>query len=257
MGANRRTLVVLGAFALLVLAFAWRQQSAGVDATSAADGRASTAVTTVPAPSTGGVTLPPLPIPEALPDDPNAPTPPFVLGTIEIPRLEVRAELQEGVTLTAINRGPGHWPGTALPGQLGNMVIAGHRTTWTKPFARLDELADGDQVIVTTPQRRYVYAVRGTIVVPAESVGLAEQSYAHTATLFACHPKGQATHRIVAKLRLLNDDGTPADPDDALPPMDVGLRATDSTYVYVDPSQRPSSPPSTGDPLVGADSTDG
>jgi sortase A len=189
-----------------------------------------------PAPSTTGPTTPPttlpaLLVPEPAPDDPWAPTPDIVIGHIEIPALGIDTDLHQGVTLTAINRGPSHWPGTPEPGGLGNMVIAGHRTTWSKPFADLDQLQPGQQVIFTTPAGRFVYEVRGTMVVPAENIGLISQSYAHTATLFACHPRGQATHRIVAKLRLLDDTGRPVDADDDLPSMDVGLRDTDITAV--------------------------
>src|SRR5262249_50322700 len=132
----------------------------------------------------------------------------------------------------AIDQGAGHWPGTPTPGGLGNMVVAGHRTLHYKPFNRLDELSAGDKVIFDAVDgHRYTYEVRGIIIVPANNIGLASQPAAPTATLFACHPKGQASHRIVAKLRLLGDDGKPVDADADLPPMDVGNRSTDNTLI--------------------------
>lgn len=193
--------------------------------------------TTTTAPSTTTTALEAIPLPDPLPTNPYEATPEVVLGTIEIPKLGVAEDLQSGMTLTAINRGPGHWPGTAEPGRLGNMVVAGHRTTYSRPFADLDQLVAGDQVIFTTDRGVATYEVRGVIIVPESHVGIAAQSNAHTATLFACHPKGSATHRIVAKLRLLGPDGTPVDPDEALPPIEQGADpATDTTLVVRDTS---------------------
>lgn len=195
-------------------------------------------------------TPPTLPLPDPIPEDPYAPTPEVVLGTMEIPAIGVVAPLQEGITLTAINRGPGHWPGTPMPGGAGNMVIAGHRTTYSKPFNRLDELVAGDKVLFHLPSGDVTYEVRGVIVVPAENVGIAAQSSAHTATLFACHPKGSAKERIVAKLRLLAPDGTPVDPDGSLPPIDAGADPVTGTTLLV--GNGPSSPVQPGhDPFEG------
>lgn len=191
-----------------------------------------------------------LPLPDPPPIDPYAPTPRIPLATLTIPRLNVAVTMFSGITLTAIDRGSGHWPGTPLPGDLGNMVVAGHRTLHAKPFARLDELKEGDKVIFDTVDgKRSTYAVRGTIIVPANNIGVASQHHAHTATLFACHPKGKATHRIVAKLRLLDEAGNPVDQDSALPPMDVGNRPTDSTLVI---RKYDDQPQAGGDPFAGA-----
>lgn len=173
-----------------------------------------------------------LPVPEPLPANPHEATPHIVIGTIEIPSIGVVEPLQEGMTLTAINRGPSHWPGTALPGRLGNVVVAGHRTTYSQPFNRLDELRPGDPVVFSMSDgSTHTYAVRTTLVVPEASIGIAAQHPAHTATLFACHPKGSATHRIVATLVLLGEDGLPVDDEASLPPLDVGLRPGDETLV--------------------------
>jgi LPXTG-site transpeptidase (sortase) family protein len=169
-------------------------------------------------------TLPPLPIPDP-PPDPNAPTPVVVLGRIAIPRLGLDADLGEGITNAAIDRGPSHWPNTALPGQLGNVVVAGHRVSHTEPFRHLERLQTDDAVSFTTPQGQFTYATRGLVIVPANAIDIAAQSRVHTATLFACHPPGDAIERIVVKLRLLGPDGRPIDPDAALPPVDAGAQA--------------------------------
>ena len=192
-----------------------------------------TATATTAQPGTLKVTssAPALPVPAPLPLDPNAETPVVEIGTIEIARIGLTAAIQEGITLPAINRGPSHWPGTARPGELGNVVIAGHRTIYSKPFYRLDQLQPGDPVVMTTPNGQFTYVVRGVVVVPGEAIDIATQSPAHTATLFACHPPGSARQRIVAKLELLDHDGQPVDAANVLPPLDAGSQDTDHTLL--------------------------
>src|SRR4051794_20308415 len=70
-----------------------------------------------------------------------------------------RFVIVEGVTASDLAKGPGHYPGTALPGQLGNLVVSGHRTTYLAPFNRLDELRPGDPVIFETAQAWWIYKV--------------------------------------------------------------------------------------------------
>ena len=64
----------------------------------------------------------------------------------------------EGATADALTKGPGHFPETPLPGQLGNAAIAGHRTTHLHPFFDIDKLQPGDEIVVTTLNGRYVYS---------------------------------------------------------------------------------------------------
>jgi LPXTG-site transpeptidase (sortase) family protein len=142
-----------------------------------------------------------LPQPTLEPVDPYAPTPEVRVGHIEIPAIGVSEPLRSGVTLTSIDRGPSHWPGTALPGGLGNVVVAGHRTTWTQPFHDLDLLRPGDELVFTTAEGRFVYVLERTEVVTPDRVDIVDQRYQRTATLFACHPKGSAAFRIVGHFR--------------------------------------------------------
>lgn len=200
-------------------------------------------------PGTGYIKPMPTP-PDPMPANPYAATPQVVLGKIEIPKLGVVGDLQEGITLTAINRGPGHWPGTPMPGGQGNMVIAGHRTTYSKPFANLDQLVPGDQVIFRMASGMVTYLVRGVIIVPAANIGIAAQSFAHTATLFACHPRGSATHRLVAKLALLGPDGKPVDKEADMPPVEQGSNPVTDTTLMVRATGEPSTPG--GDPFAGS-----
>lgn len=171
----------------------------------------SLAVTTTeaslaPAAAANGVRLP---VPDDLPLDPYGDAPEVVVGRISVPRLGLDEPLHQGMSLTVINRGPSHWPGTALPGQMGNVVVAGHRTTFSKPFAELDSLQPGDEITYTLSTGVYRYRVTGTEVVSAEALEIADQTPAYTTTLFACHPPGSAAYRIVARAQLLDDAGQP------------------------------------------------
>lgn len=189
---------------------------AGLTPTTTATTTSGAAVMSVPATAAPVVTgptstLPPLPQPQPVPDDPYFPEPEVILGTIEIPKLGLNVPLRQGVTLTTLDRGPGHWPGTALPGELGNVVVAGHRVTRTRPFRHIDKLVPGDQVIFTlTDGRRYVYEMVGTEVVDETGMHIVNQGYAYTATLFACHPPGSARYRYVVHLQLLDAPALPA-----------------------------------------------
>jgi sortase A len=163
---------------------------------------ADTPTSTVP-PST---TLPPttLPAPEAVPADEYAPTTNVVHGTLALPTIGVEQSLHEGVTLTAIDRGPSHWPGTAMPGEVGNVVVAGHRVTHSRPFHDLDRLRPGDPLVFTLIDgSRWTYELTGTEIVAPDAMHIVEQTSEPTATLFACHPKGSAAQRIVAHFRLV------------------------------------------------------
>lgn len=146
-----------------------------------------------------------LPVPEDSPADPYADTPYVVHGTLDLPTIGVSQPLHEGVTLTAINHGPSHWPGTAMPGEIGNVVVAGHRTTYTRPFYDLDLLQPGDPLVFTMNDGTVVtYELTGTSVVGPDGMHIVDQTWDHTATLFACHPKGSAAERIVAHFRLVD-----------------------------------------------------
>lgn len=125
------------------------------------------------------------------------------IGTIEIPKIGLVHPIFEGITLTVIDHGPSHWPGTAMPGTLGNAVFAGHRVTKTRPFRNIDQLGSGDQVIFTVGGTRSVYEfVRSEIVTP-KGLHIVEQTHEPTATIFACHPPGSARYRYVVHLKLV------------------------------------------------------
>lgn len=143
-----------------------------------------------------------LPKPATSPRDPRAAEPRNDLGIIEIPKIGLKATMLEGIRLTTLDRGPGHWPGTAMPGNAGNVVVAGHRTSHSRPFRNIDALAPGDEVIFTMPNGRFVYRVVNTEIVTPDRIDITNQTSAKTATLFACHPPGSTKQRIVVHLIL-------------------------------------------------------
>ncbi|MGH9271071.1 MAG: sortase [Ilumatobacteraceae bacterium] len=124
------------------------------------------------------------------------------VGSIEIPKIGLTSYVFEGVQLTTLDLGPGHWPGTAMPGQAGNVVLAGHRTTLNKAFADLDQLEPDDEVTLNTAEGTYVYDVVSTEIVDPSALWIADQTEEPTATLFACHPPGSVSQRIVVRLEL-------------------------------------------------------
>lgn len=156
----------------------------------------TTTSTTVAVTTTTGI---PLPVPEPPPADAFARSPIVDIGAISIPKIGLSHRIFEDITLTVINRGPGHWPGSAMPGQRGNTVFPGHRTTYSHPFGDLDKLAPGDEVIFDMPDGNYVYHVRETLIVAPTDLWVVDQTDTPTFTLVACHPKGSARQRIVVK----------------------------------------------------------
>ncbi len=160
-----------------------------------------------PAPPEAAVAVPQVPIiatPEqpAAPPDPNGPDPAMELGSIQIPKIGVDRALWEGVTLNTLNRGPGHWPGTAMPGQVGNVVVGGHRVSHDKPFRNIDQLVPGDQIVMTFNGVPNTYIVTGAQVVTPNDTWVINQTPEHTATLFACHPPGSTKFRYVVFAKL-------------------------------------------------------
>jgi sortase A len=153
----------------------------------------------LPAPD---VEAPPLPAPEPPPPPVTPVVDDSVIGHIEIPRLGLDVPLNSGIEMKFINRGPSHWPGTAMPGEAGNVVVAGHRVTRTRPFRHIDTLQVGDEVIFTVDGSRWVYRVTGHEVVDDQAMWITEQTADATATLFACHPPGSAKFRWVTRLAL-------------------------------------------------------
>jgi sortase A len=169
---------------------------------------ATVATTTIPlaptpttTPDTVAAATTVLPTPIAPPPE-NAKEPLQLVGTIEIPKLGITEDMFEGIAMSTLDHGPGHWPGTAMPGQVGNVVVAGHRVSHSKPFRHIDDLVEGDEVRFTMNDTVYTYEVTGHEVVPPTAIRIVDQTAEPTATLFACHPPGSVAERYVVYLKL-------------------------------------------------------
>jgi sortase A len=197
--------------------------TSGPTPTSATSTSVATTIPVTVAPTTPETTLPPsstsapvaetttvpltmpdvLPAPIDVPADSRGAEPVIELGSIAIPKIGVEERMFEGIRLTTLDRGPGHWPGTAMPGGIGNVVVAGHRTSHSKPFRKLDQLVPGDQVVFTTGDGVFTYDVTSTEIVEPTATYIVDQTPEKTATLFACHPAGSTKFRIVIHLALV------------------------------------------------------
>jgi sortase A len=129
-----------------------------------------------------------------------------VTARIVIPKIGVDKYVVEGVSLTNLKKGPGHYPETPLPGQEGNAAIAGHRTTYGAPFHRIDELDPGDEITVTTLQGEFTYIVKEQLIVSPRQVDVLDDKGDNRLTLTACHPKYSARQRIVVVAELAPEE---------------------------------------------------
>ncbi|MGA2522411.1 MAG: class E sortase [Acidimicrobiales bacterium] len=127
--------------------------------------------------------------------DPNVGAP---LGLISIPRLGMsNTVIVEGTGENQLQQGPGHYVGTPLPGEAGNVGIAGHRTTYGAPFYDLNELQPGDQITIQTAQGLFDYQVATSHVVSPADTAVLEASTVPELTLTTCNPRYSAATRLV------------------------------------------------------------
>ena len=169
--------------------------------------------------------------PPPAPAEAGAPPPPVELGAgvavLRIPRLDGPDEpfakvVVEGTTVSDLKRGPGRIVESAMPGEVGNLVISGHRTTYGAPFADVDLLEPGDAVVVETRDRWFTYRVTGTRIVAPTAVEVTypvpgepgAEPTERLLTLTTCHPKYSARQRMIVSAVLEEDlpkaEGDPA-----------------------------------------------
>jgi len=131
------------------------------------------------------------------------------LTRLRIPDAGTDVIVVEGTGRSALRAGAGHYPGTPLPGQPGNVAIAGHRTTYGKPFAGLDRLRPGALIEFDTPVGPSTYRVVGDpYPIPRTELSVIGWSPGSTLTLTTCHPKGSARQRLVVRAELVRSGGT-------------------------------------------------
>jgi sortase A len=125
------------------------------------------------------------------------------LGLITIDKIGLEAVLFEGVDRETLKDGPGHMPWTPVPGQPGNAVISGHRTTYGRPFHDLDQLVMGDRIEVETAIGVSVYEVQVIEIVLPTDVYVTEPIPGAWLTLTTCHPRFSAAKRLVIQAELI------------------------------------------------------
>jgi sortase A len=136
-----------------------------------------------------------LPVPTAAPDQ---------AIRIQIPAIEIDAPVVQGDGWEQLKKGVGQNVGTTNPGQNGNVVLSAHNDVYGELFRYLDKLAPGDQVILYTQQRQYVYVVDRTAVVEPTAVEVMASTGSPTVTLISCYPYLVDKQRIVVFARLQN-----------------------------------------------------
>jgi sortase A len=155
----------------------------------------------------------------------------------------------EGVSVRDLQKGPGHYPSTPLPGQAGNAAIAGHRTTYGAPFGDLGRLATGDEMLVTTRAGEFRYVIDRIDIVSPGQVEVLDPTPEARLTLTTCHPKYTARQRLVVSGVLVGP--APADP---APTATVPADAAPPTSVTADP---PPTDPAPAGTLPGEGGEDG
>lgn len=121
------------------------------------------------------------------------------IGKIIIPSIGVDVIMVEGTGTGDLREGPGHWPETPFPGQGGNFVVSGHRTTYGAPFRKLNKVEVGDEIDLVFPYGVARYAVTRVVIVLPTEVEAVAQLGREQVSLAACHPIYSAKQRIVVQ----------------------------------------------------------
>lgn len=126
------------------------------------------------------------------------------IGRIDIPAIGIDMIVVQGTDAAALAKGPGHYPATPMPCAVGDVAIAGHRTTFLHPFYNLNELTPGDRIVLSTRSVACTYVVTGTpfAVSPSDVAVVANTPGQYTLTLTTCNPRGSASQRLVVKAAL-------------------------------------------------------
>jgi sortase A len=125
------------------------------------------------------------------------------VAIIKIPRIHLNMVVVEGTDTLALEKGPGHYTGTAYPWQdHGRVAIAGHRTTYLHPFYSLDALRKGDPIVLLTEYGTFRYEVTGTYVTLPDGIlpdgsYVLDQTKAPTLALTTCNPRYSAAQRLI------------------------------------------------------------
>jgi sortase A len=124
------------------------------------------------------------------------------IGRIVISRIGVSYDVVQGTDETSLQKGPGHYPGTAFPGLGRTVAIAGHRTTYLAPFRHIDALKPGDRIVLRMPYGRFTYIVQYHRIVAPTALWVTRDVGYERLVLSACNPLYSAAQRIIVFARL-------------------------------------------------------
>lgn len=134
----------------------------------------------------------------------------FAVVRIPVFGADYARPIYQGTSTGVLQRGVGHYLDTALPGKVGNFAIAGHRTTYGKPFNQIDKLIGGDVVLIETKDYYFVYRVSGHQIVAPTQVSVLDpvpdeprvKATEAVLTMTSCHPEFSARERYVVHAQL-------------------------------------------------------
>jgi sortase A len=124
------------------------------------------------------------------------------IGRIVIPKIGAGYTIIQGTDELSLEKGPGHYPATALPGMGQTVAIAGHRTTYLAPFNKINELVPGNKIILTMPYGRFTYLVQYQRIVLPTALWVTDNVGYERLVLSACNPLYSAAQRIIIFARL-------------------------------------------------------
>lgn len=125
------------------------------------------------------------------------------IGRIDVPRLDLNMVLVNGTDHDTLKKGPGRDPRTYMPGEGELVYVAGHRTTYLAPFARIDSIRPGDSITLHMPYGTFEYRVTRHQIVDAHALWVLRTHHRDVLALQACHPRFFATHRYVVWAKLV------------------------------------------------------
>jgi sortase A len=120
------------------------------------------------------------------------------IGRIIVPRMHLNMVVVNGTNESSLQKGPGRYLGSTMPGEGQLVYIAGHRTTYLAPFSKIDLLHKGDRITLVMPYATFVYRVSGYRIVPANDLKVLRSPGHEVLELQACHPRFSASHRFIA-----------------------------------------------------------
>lgn len=124
------------------------------------------------------------------------------IGRLSVESIDIDPVVLQGTDTGTLQKGPGHYPQTAFPGQGKTIAIAGHRTTYLAPFRNINEIEDGDDLVLEMPYGTFRYRVQRHAIVDPYAVHIVRDVGYERLVLTACHPLYSAAQRWVVFARL-------------------------------------------------------